>query len=224
MYIPLELVQLVNIFLILVLALFILSGYKRGFLLQLLDLLGLIISLFLAWVFAPAFGRMFVLLPRDFSPFQGTVLANLFYEQTNSIAWFVVLFLVFFTLIFFIKLIAKAIGAIPVFKQINGILGVAFAFVRLLIFSFIIVFVLSTPLFRNGSEIIERSWLSPIRNYGFQAISIIERPLSEVIFVQHFVNNVGQATPDDVSNIISWLEYNGVDRATIDIFLTEIGQ
>lgn len=224
MYIPIELAKLINIFLILVLILFILTGYKKGFLLQFLDFIGLVISLFLAWVFAPAFGKMFVLLPKDFSPYQNTILADLFYQQVNGIAWFIVLFLVFYLLIFFIKLIAKTIGAIPVIKQINSILGVAFAFVRLLILSFVVIFILSTPLFKNGDAIISGSWLAPIQKYTMNTISFIAEPLSENQFIQSFIENVDQATPEDVQELIQWLQDQGVDSETIQLFLIEIGK
>jgi len=167
---------------------------------------------------------MFALVPKHMAPFQETILADLFYTQVNSIAWFVVLFLVFLLIVWVIKLLAKGASKIPIIAQVNRILGMLFSVVHLVILSAVAIFVLSTPLFLNGKDIIDRSWLGTISKYTIEGIQFISKPLEESRLVQEFIENgVSQASTKDVSNMMEWLKDKGVDSQTIEDFLKELG-
>jgi len=223
MYIPLELTPLFNVFLIVLLLLFILTGYKKGLLLQLLDFFGLVVALFLAWLFSPAFGALFRFIPKEFTPFQDTILADYFYKQINSIAWFIILFFIVSLLIFLLKPIVKTVGQIPILKQLNGTFGIGFSMIKLLIISTMFIFILSTPLFKNGNEIVERTWLVHIRSVTTGVMNFIEKPITENKVLQTFMINPKQASPEDVKSIMTWLSENGVSEGEINQFFREIG-
>jgi len=222
MYIPLELTPLFNVFLIIILVLFILTGYRKGVLLQILDFFGLLVALFIAWMFSPACGAVFNVIPKEFTPFQNTILASLFYKQINSVVWFIILFLAVSLLVFLLKPIVKTVGKIPVLKQLNSVFGIVFSILKLLTTSAIIIFVLSTPLFKNGGEIVERTWLKHMRSITTSVMGFIEKPLIENQAMQTIITNPKQASKEDLEAIVRWLKESGVDDKTISQFLGEI--
>ena len=224
MYIPLELTPLFNVFLVVLLILFILTGYRKGLLLQLLDFFGLIVSLFIAWMFSPALGASFGFIPKEFSPFQETILADYFYVQINSVAWFIILFFAVSLLVFLLKPIVKTIGQIPLLKQLNGAFGILFSMVKLLIVSVLVIFILSTPLFKNGGQIVDRTWLRFINSITVNTIDFVGKPILENKTLQAFILNPKQATPEDIATIVDWLKENGIEESKINQFLIEVGK
>lgn len=223
MFLTLQTGLIINLFLIAMFVLFILIGYKKGFLVQLIDFLGLIVCLFIAWLFSGAFGKLFSIFPKGFTPFNGTVLSDFFYQQLNSVVWFMIIFIVCWIIVKLLKIIVKQVDLIPIVSTVNKVLGIAFAGLRLLLLSFVMVFFLVSPLFRNGNEVIEGSLLKYFRQYGMETIDFIAKPVGELTLVQEFMENPKQVSEEDVKKIITWFESNGIDQQTINEFFIQIG-
>lgn len=218
MYLSTQSSFFINIFLISLLLYYILSGYRKGFLLQLIDLLGLIAAFLVAWILAAPLGNQIKLLPESLTPFLGTPLEEVMYKQVNIVAWFLLLFAVACILVVAFKFIAKSVQHIPIIASVNKIFGVLFAIVRLFIVAFIIIFVLSTPFFKNGAEIIDNSFLKQFREYGMQALSFIEEPLNEFILIQKFSLNPDSLSAEEKNDIVAWLMEQGLTQEAINKF------
>lgn len=228
MTISLQYGLVINIFLVALLVLLVLIGYKKGFLIQLVDLLGQIASLFMSWLLSKALGGIIPIIPGSFVPFQKTILDGFFYKFVNSTLWFIVLFIIFWIVMKIVKMLVKRIDLIPILGKINKALGVLLALVRYAIFVVIALFVLASPLFKNGTEVIENSWLK----YGQMALNQVtilgENPLTgltafkELEVLQDFINDPKQLSETQLQAVMGWLSGQGISADQIGTFLSEI--
>ena len=225
MTISLQYSLLINGFLAALLLLFILIGYNKGFLVQLVDLLGLVTALFIAWLLSKAVGSLFPIIPKSFVPYQKTILESFFYNFVNTIVWFVIIFVLALAVIKLLKLIVKQVDQIPILKQVNKLLGVVLALGRYLIIVFLMLYLLTTPLFKNGNEIIENSWFI----YGQKAFITISDltnnslgNLDQLAILQDFINDPKQLSADELRIVMSWLSDHGISADKITQFISEI--
>ena len=123
MTIPNEGMFVVNMIVIVLAVVNLIAGIRRGFLLQLVDTIGLIAALFAAWLFSPVLAGWVMLIPSSLNPLEGTLLAPFFQVMMNQLIWFIVLFLVCRLVLFLLKPLVKALGHLPLVRQVNQLLG-----------------------------------------------------------------------------------------------------
>ena len=103
---------------------FVLMGYKRGLLDQLLDLVGFLLSLVLAWLLAPYLADSIPLIPSNLDFFSTPLVGESLHAIANTIVWFVLSVIAMSLLMnFVIKPFAKGIHTIPLANVLNRILG-----------------------------------------------------------------------------------------------------
>ena len=224
MFIPTEYVTYINIALVVSLLLALFIGFKKGFLLQLVQALTMIVAVVLAWLLSPALAKSFNIWPTELTPFHDTVLSDLFYGKINGVIWFLIVFIVVILVMLLLRPIVKAIGKIPVLKQINKILGMAFALIGYSIYLLIIIYALNTPLFANGAQIIQQSWLRPAKDVATSAFAFIEKPLAESEKLQNLIANKDNLTTEDFDFLTEWLKTQNIDESTIIEFFQQIGK
>ncbi|MEA5026219.1 MAG: CvpA family protein [Erysipelotrichaceae bacterium] len=224
MLIPTSYILYINIALVIFLILALIIGYTKGFLLQLVQALTVIVAGILAWLFSPLLAKTVQIWPADLTPFQNTVLSNLFYEKINVTVCFLLIFFGVILLMLLLHPLIKAIGKIPVIKQLNKLLGMMFSVLIYGIYIMIAIFVLNTPLFLNGGSIVEQSWLNPIKEQVSATFSFIEKPLLESEKLQNLIANRDNLTVDDLNFLTEWLQGENIDDSTIIEFFQQIGK
>ncbi len=137
-------------------------GYKSGLLLQVFGLLNVVIKIIVAWIFAPIVARVFVLYNPDLGMLNESALDELLAQQVNTVLWFVIIYVGLSVLFLLVKPLLKTAGKLPLVKTVNQMLGFLFGLVKGVVYLLIVVFLLSTPLFVNGREAVEQSYLSNI--------------------------------------------------------------
>ena len=83
-------------------------GYKRGFLLQLYNLLAMFAAVLFAWVLSEPFAKVFTIFKPDVGAFNQTAIEELILTRVNSALWFVILFIVISLLIMLGRPLIKA--------------------------------------------------------------------------------------------------------------------
>ncbi|MDD3923768.1 MAG: CvpA family protein [Erysipelotrichaceae bacterium] len=222
MYIPTEYVMYINIALVVFLVIALIVGYIKGFLLQVVQALTVIVAIVLAWLLSPTLASTIKIWPVDLTPFQDTVLSDLFYEKINASIWFIIIFVIVVILMLLLRPIVKAIGKIPVLKQVNKLMGMVFS---LLIYGFyilIVIFILNTPLFTNGATIVEDTWLKPAKEFATTTFGFIEKPLLESEKLQNLIANRDNLSPDDFAFLSDWLKQQGIDESTVIEFFQQV--
>lgn len=139
-------------------------GWRHGLICMLLSLVSMIASLYLAWVLSPNLGKTVSLWPKSMTPMQDTLFASAVYEVINHIAWFFALFIALRIVFFILDKISKGMMHIPGLKEVMGILGGILGILEAVIWSILLTFLLSLPVFTNGAEVAQKSFLGTIEN------------------------------------------------------------
>jgi len=220
MTIPEMIFPYINIGLLVIAVLAIIDGYMHGFMLMLLNLISLAAALFLAWALSPAIAAVVPIYPKSATPIEGPV-GDLIYTKFNAGLWFIVIFIVVMILSVVLRPLVKAVGKVPVIKQTNKILGAAFSLVLTAFWLMVLTFVLTTPLFTNGKEAIEASWLKPFSDQRNPVFGFASDRLNESVMVQRIIS--GQPmTAGELEEIRNWLEEHNIDADAIDDFIQSL--
>ena len=90
-----SIINILDIVILICFIFLIFLGYRKGFLSKMFGLFGGLFFCFLAWKFSGLLADGFAILPHQYAPFYGSVLADFFYVYANRIFLFLVLFVLF---------------------------------------------------------------------------------------------------------------------------------
>ena len=223
MTIPENVIPLINIGLAAWLVIAVIIGYKKGFIWEVLTVLGVLVAIMVSWVVAPGLADIIYIFPKNIAPFQGTNVGEIVYTRLNYITWFIILFVVLIILLSLIKPLFKAITEIPVLKELNGVLGSVFSAVRTFVFFVLIVYVLNSAVVTNGKDIIDKSWLSYVKMASEKTMSIMSNSFSENVAIQKMLSDPLSLTEEDLTSIVTWLNKSKLSGEQISEFLIKYG-
>ena len=146
--------SIVDIIILIFLGFGVLIGFKRGFTRQLVSLLGIFVILILSFLLKNPIS-VFLYNNLPFFSFGGifkdiTVLNILLYEIIAFFIVFSVLSIIFKILLSLTKVFEKLLSATIILGIPSKILGAILGFIQYLIYSFIILYILSLPVFNIG--------------------------------------------------------------------------
>ena len=151
--------MVINIAVLIIAVVQVLVGIKRGFLIQLMDCVGLLVSLFVAWLFSPVLSEWAAIVPETLNPARETILGPWVYGLMNQIVWFIAIFIVCRLVLLLVRPIIKMLGKIPLVKQVNQLLGGLFGLVNTGIWLVVFSIILMLPFFENGQQVIDATLL-----------------------------------------------------------------
>jgi uncharacterized membrane protein required for colicin V production len=198
-------------------------GYKRGFLIQLYNLLAMFAAVVFAWVLSEPFAKVFTLFKPDVGALSATAIEDLILIRVNSAIWFVILYIAISLLIMLGRPLVKAIGKIPGFKTINSFFGAVFALIGYYITVLILILLLSTPLITNGQAVVEQSGLAYVKQYSAVFFDYANQRIEENAAIQKLISGES-LTSSDSSSIRDWLLSQGISEADIIKFLEGLNQ
>ncbi|WP_373116651.1 CvpA family protein [Holdemania massiliensis] len=200
--------MVINIAVLIIAVVQVLVGIKRGFLIQLMDCVGLLVSLFVAWLFSPVLSEWAAIVPETLNPARETILGPWVYGLMNQIVWFIVIFIVCRLVLLLVRPIIKMLGKIPLVKQVNQLLGGLFGLVNTGIWLVVFSIILMLPFFENGQQVIDATLLSmPGKAAAVLNEKLLEMPQDENQ-LQKLVEGWDQLTDEDRTMIKDWLNDN----------------
>ena len=205
------------------LGLTIFIGYKRGFLIQLYNLLALFAAVLFAWTLSEPFAKVFTIFKPDFDFFNQTAIEELVLIRVNSAIWFVILYIGISLLIMLGRPLIKAIGKIPGLKTINSFFGAVFSVIGWYVTVLILILLLSTPLITNGQQVIEESGLKYIKEYSSLFFDYANDRIAENAAIQRILSGESLSLSEGTS-IRDWLLSQGISEADIIKFLEGLNQ
>lgn len=214
--------MIINIFLIALFLISVYRGYKKGFITQVIGFFTLILAGIIAWTLYLPFGKLFSIIPKNMAPFQTTSLSEFFYQKSNAILWYIIIFIVSLIIIKFITIFLNLISKAPIINLINRVLGVGVSLISYIFIVWLLVFGLSLPLFVNGNEVIETSILKYNEVVAEKAGPILEKPLEQLTSLQKVISKPDQATTSDVENMQKWMLNNKVSLEDVVNFFKEL--
>lgn len=185
-------------------------GVRRGFLVTLVNVLAVLGSLFIAWRLYPVMASHFSLWPHSWMPVQaGTLYGDGIYGYVNELIWFLVLFAIMRIVFLLLEPVARALQKIPVLKQISELLGGVCGIIGATLWVLVICLILNTPLFANGSAMVQATYLSAISEKTADVFSFLKQPLADSNAFAKLYNDVTSLSDEDRSTVSQWLDQHG---------------
>ena len=185
------------------------QGYNTGILRRLIGLVGSIISYWIAWILCGVFAKYINIISVKSLGLSGTPFEAIAKTYVNQIAWFILLFLVLRILFFVVDRIAKGVHKVPGLHAVSALLGAAFGVLEAFVWMVVITVLLHTPLFKNGSYIVENSLIKQVN----QVTELVAKDYLGPLFSSEGFSKIGKDTKsltDLQRNAVeNWLKENG---------------
>jgi len=185
------------------------QGYNTGILRRLIGLVGSIISYWIAWILCGVFAKYINIISVKSLGLSGTPFEAIAKTYVNQIAWFILLFLVLRILFFVVDRIAKGVHKVPGLHAVSALLGAAFGVLEAFVWMVVITVLLHTPLFKNGSYIVENSLIKQVN----QVTEMVAKDYLGPLFSSEGFSKLGEDTKsltDLQRNAVeNWLKENG---------------
>lgn len=185
------------------------QGYNTGILRRLIGLVGSIISYWIAWILCGVFAKYINIVSVKSLGLSGTPFEAIAKTYVNQIAWFILLFLVLRILFFMVDRIAKGVHKVPGLHAVSALLGAAFGVLEAFVWMVVITVLLHTPLFKNGSYIVENSLIKQVN----QVTEMVAKDYLGPLFSSEGFSKLGEDTKsltDLQRNAVeNWLKENG---------------
>ena len=185
------------------------QGYNTGILRRLIGLVGSIISYWIAWILCGVFAKYINIISVKSLGLSGTPFEAIAKTYVNQIAWFILLFLVLRILFFVVDRIATGVHKVPGLHAVSALLGAAFGILEAFVWMVVITVLLHTPLFKNGSYIVENSLIKQVN----QVTEMVAKDYLGPLFSSEGFSKLGEDTKsltDLQRNAVeNWLKENG---------------
>ena len=185
------------------------QGYNTGILRRLIGLVGSVISYWIAWILCGVFAKYINIVSAKSLGISGTPFEAIAKTYVNQIAWFILLFLVLRMLFFVVDRIAKGVHKVPGLHAVSALLGAAFGILEAFVWMVVITVLLHTPLFKNGSYIVENSLIKQVN----QVTELVAKDYLGPLFSSEGFSKIGEDTKsltDLQRNAVeNWLKENG---------------
>lgn len=188
-----------NLALIILYLAFIVIGYKNGLILQIIDLVYNILALFIGYFLAPILASHFPIVKLD-----EVYMALKLNILMDTLIYMIIVFILLKLLYLIIKPLFGFVSKIPLIGFVNDIGGALMGIVNATIVVLLFCMLLNTPLFKNGNEVKEKTYLKTINGLSYKAL---EYSLDHFKFENEFKDFDIDKTRMAFD---SWLEEQGV--------------
>ncbi|MCI7445332.1 MAG: CvpA family protein [Erysipelotrichaceae bacterium] len=154
-----------NLALIILYLAFVVIGYKNGLILQIVDLVYNILALFIGYFLAPILASHFPIVKLDevYMSLKLNVLMD-------TLIYMIIVFILLKLLYLIIKPLFGFVSKIPLIGFVNDIGGALMGIVNATIVVLLFCMLLNTPLFKNGNEVKEKTYLKTINGLSYKAL------------------------------------------------------
>ena len=207
MNIPNNYFLFINVGIIAIYLLFIFIGYKKGFLFELVSLIYTGVSALIAWFLAPVLGGVYPIVKLDNLSDDAKLVSKFVNLEaiTNTVIYFVIIFLILKLFYWVIALLLKSLNKIPVIGKFNQILGALAGIVNATIIVLILSTLLNLPVFENGKQIKEETFFGYIHEYSQTGLSYILDNVDLSHIQQQFKDFDIESARNDFKE---WLDFN----------------
>ena len=154
-----------NLALIILYLAFVVIGYKNGLILQIVDLVYNILALFIGYFLAPILASHFPIVKLD-----EVYMALKLNVLMDTLIYMIIVFILLKLLYLIIKPLFGFVSKIPLIGFVNDIGGALMGIVNATIVVLLFCMLLNTPLFINGNEVKEKTYLKTINGLSYKAL------------------------------------------------------
>lgn len=192
---------------------FVVTGYSRGLIHQLLDLAGLLAGFILAWILSPIMADVAPIVGTDWDVFKQPIIGELLYKLSNTVVWFLIILAVIFVIVAWVlKPFMKFIHKVPIARTVNRLLGGIYGLLPATVWSVLLALVLTTPIFANGRSTVEAAWfLKPFVKISDIALDSIYNTLDATGIIQKMATDE-DLSASDIETAPEWLSNLGLSE------------
>lgn len=154
-----------NLALIILYLAFVVIGYKNGLILQIVDLVYNILALFIGYFLAPILASHFPIVKLD-----EVYMALKLNVLMDTLIYMIIVFILLKLLYLIVKPLFGFVSKIPLIGFVNDIGGALMGIVNATIVVLLFCMLLNTPLFKNGNEVKEKTYLKTINGLSYKAL------------------------------------------------------
>lgn len=155
----------VNILVGLLLIASVIDAYRKGLLRTLINLVRHILSLVVALLFARPLANVFPLINFKTNGIV-EIISDALAVEASVLIWFIVIFFAVLLVTLIFDRLFEFLEDIPIIGWINkvagSVVGIIIAWIKLIVVCMLLV----SPLFKNGQELIDASYLGVVQNTG----------------------------------------------------------
>ena len=195
----------IDIFLIVLIALFVIVGCKKGFVYEIVSLICNIVSIFIAWFIAPVLAYEYPFIKLEVLSETAELVSKMMNLDImlNICFYFLATYLLFKVILVVFSFILKSMNKLPIIGRFNkffgGIVGLVNSFIVILALSML----LNLPIIKNGNEIKEQTLFKYVHETADKVMNVfIDNADLEAIKVKFKDLNIETARDD----LKQWLE------------------
>ncbi len=192
----------INLLLLVLYLIGLIIGYKNGLLLQIIDLLFNIIALFIAYFISPILASHFPLVKLD-----EVYTALNINTLIDMLIYIVIVFILLKIVYTLIKPLFVSVSKIPLLGLVNRIGGALMGIINSTIIVLLFCMLLNTPIFKNGSEIKNGTYLKVVDSLSYKALEFT----MDHVNVDSIKNEIKGFDIDESRDALEkWLEEQGI--------------
>ena len=192
----------INLILLVLYLIGIIVGYKNGLILQIIDLLFNVVALFIAYFVSPILAAHFPLVKLD-----EVYTALNINALIDMLIYIVIVFIILKIIYLIIKPLFAFVSKIPLLGFINRIGGALMGVVNATIIVLLFCMLLNMPVFKNGNEIKNGTYLKVVDSLSYKAL---EFTMNHVNF-DFIKNEINDFDIDESRKALEkWLEEQGI--------------
>ena len=174
MIIPSEAFIYISIFIVVLYLVFMIIGYTKGFLYELMSLGYTALSVIIAWAISPTLANLYPIVNLENISDNNLLLKTININPIiNTVIYFIIVFLLLKLFYIVLSLILKGMNKIPVVGKLNQILGLFAGIFNATIVTLALTMLLSLPIIKNGKEVKENTILMFINKYSVDALNLV---------------------------------------------------
>lgn len=205
-----------NIAVIGILIVFIISGYKQGFLVKLLSVLSFLVVGLLSWWLSSYIGKFLALYPKDAVPLKDTPLEGVLYDNLNRILLFVLLFILCNIVILCLRPLFKFVGSIPIISIFNKVAGSILGGVQAIFLLVLLTMVLRLPFWEEGNQIASKSLLRYSDPIAGAVMFYVQEPMQQIQKLDVAFQKKEKLNNTDIEQIRTWMQQQNIDKEKAD--------
>lgn len=180
----------IDIFIGFIYFIFIIIGYKKGFLFELLSLLYTTISALVSWFLAPILASLYPILNINNINAETQILTKFIDLSTilNTLIYFVIVFLLLKLFYIVLAFVLKGVNKVPVIGKFNQILGIFAGIFNATLITLVLSMLLTLPVFSNGNEIKNNTVFKYVSTYSDKLLTYVVENVNLDNIKQHFDN------------------------------------
>lgn len=157
----------INVAIVVLYVAFAIIGYKNGLALQVIDLIYNVLAVVVAWFVSPILAAHFPLVKLDelYTALGLNVLID-------TLIYCVIVFIVLKLIYLFIKPLFKGVTKLPIIGFVNKVGGFLFGLINATIVILLLSMLLNTPMFSNGKEVKDNTYLKYCNELSSKAMEI----------------------------------------------------